>query len=253
MSFLRNYKNQLSKSIEINMTRMRTQPKLFHYCYILASNNLKTLKKALINSKKEQHNLKILDIGCGNKPFLNLFDKNDNYIGIDFSQDSCADIIQDLNKDFPFDNNYFDIIIISETLEHLPDPLKVLNETSRVLKRNGIIFISTPFCLNIHGRPYDYYRYTEYFYTQWITSKLPIKCKSINVSNSIITTPLGLLPYIVLVIPFIPNFLKSIFNIFKNLNIIALEKLFLPIRNKSFIKNFMNSLPLGYAVIFEKK
>ena len=252
MSYIKKFKNKLSKNIENDMTRMRSKPRIYDYCYISTSNNLATLKKGLDYAKKDNLKLKILDIGCGKKPFLNMFDKQDNYLGIDFSKNSSADIIQDLNSKLPFDNEYFDFIIISETIEHLPDPLKVLNEATRVLKEKGIIFISSPFCLNIHGRPYDYYRYTEYFYKDYLTSKLPLICKTLKTSNSIITSPLCLIPHIFLVIPFFPNSAKLILNILINLFVIFLEKLLTPLRKNKYTNSFLNSLPIGYAGIFEK-
>jgi len=135
----------------------------------------------------------------------------------------------------------------------LPEPLKVLHESTRVLKKNGIIFISSPFCLNIHGRPYDYYRYTEYFYKDFLTAKLPLIFKALKSTNSILTSPLCLIPHIFLVIPFVPNHIKHLLNILINLLVIFLEKLISPLKNYTYTNGFLSSLPLGYAVIYEKK
>ena len=45
----------------------------------------------------------------------------------------------------PFDSNSFDVIVFSETLEHLNfNPLPVLDEFNRLLKPGGIVIISTP-------------------------------------------------------------------------------------------------------------
>lgn len=46
----------------------------------------------------------------------------------------------------PYDDSTFDVVVFSETIEHLP-PTKVpavLEEISRVLKKNGVAIISTP-------------------------------------------------------------------------------------------------------------
>jgi ubiquinone/menaquinone biosynthesis C-methylase UbiE len=44
-------------------------------------------------------------------------------------------------QDLPFDNNFFDIAYCRYLLEHVPDPLRVLMETKRVLKPGGKLFI----------------------------------------------------------------------------------------------------------------
>lgn len=54
----------------------------------------------------------------------------------------------------------FDGAIISELLEHVIDPKKVLKETYRILKPQGRALICTPFVYNIHPDPYDFGRYT---------------------------------------------------------------------------------------------
>lgn len=44
----------------------------------------------------------------------------------------------------PFKNNFFDRIIASEVLEHIPDDMKALNEMYRVLKPGGVIMVTVP-------------------------------------------------------------------------------------------------------------
>ncbi len=48
----------------------------------------------------------------------------------------CGDV-----QDLPFEENAFDTIYCRYILEHVPDPLQVLNEAKRVLKPHGKIFI----------------------------------------------------------------------------------------------------------------
>ncbi len=52
-----------------------------------------------------------------------------------------AFIVADAHK-LPFKNNSFDLIICTETLEHVIDPKKVLSEMRRVLKKHGLAIIS---------------------------------------------------------------------------------------------------------------
>ncbi|MCP4255721.1 MAG: class I SAM-dependent methyltransferase [Candidatus Scalindua sp.] len=51
----------------------------------------------------------------------------------------------DLNKSsLPFDDNYFDVVIATDILEHLFDPKKLLFEIRRLLKVDGFAILSVP-------------------------------------------------------------------------------------------------------------
>lgn len=65
----------------------------------------------------------------------------------------------------PFGESTFDAVICSELLEHVLDPLKVLAEIHRVLKSRGTLLICVPFLNRIHGDPYDFARYTDYYWS----------------------------------------------------------------------------------------
>ena len=99
---------------------------------------------------------KILDLGCGNgtqtKYIVKLVSATEAY-GIDINQTYLKEaektgingIRADLNTDkLPFDDDYFDLIILSEVIEHLLNPDNALKEAYRVLKSGGIFIITTP-------------------------------------------------------------------------------------------------------------
>lgn len=72
------------------------------------------------------------------------------------------------NMDFP--NNFFDIIVSFETLEHLPYSKAFLKECSRVLKTNGLLIISTPNKLVNSPKsmkPYNHYHFRELGFNEW--------------------------------------------------------------------------------------
>ena len=51
----------------------------------------------------------------------------------------------DLNKDkLPYRDNYFDLVLMEEVIEHLANPDNALEEVHRVLKPGGLFIISTP-------------------------------------------------------------------------------------------------------------
>jgi SAM-dependent methyltransferase len=66
----------------------------------------------------------------------------------------------------PFPAHQFDGILCAELLEHVPDPRLVLQEVYRVLMPGGILCITVPFLYHIHADPYDYGRYTDYYWQE---------------------------------------------------------------------------------------
>lgn len=88
------------------------------------------------NSDKIQG--KLLDIGCGNKPYEDLFNVSE-YIGIDIENEAHdhtnekVDILYD-GKKIPFKDNTFDSVFSSEVFEHVFYLEELIKETNRVLK-----------------------------------------------------------------------------------------------------------------------
>lgn len=64
----------------------------------------------------------------------------------------------------PVEDARFDGVILSEVLEHVPHPERVLQEAYRLLKPGGTALICTPFMLGVHADPYDFGRYTGAWY-----------------------------------------------------------------------------------------
>lgn len=64
----------------------------------------------------------------------------------------------------PTSNEAFDAVICSEILEHVYDPSLVLQEVYRVLKPGGCLLATVPFLFRIHADPYDFNRFTDYYW-----------------------------------------------------------------------------------------
>lgn len=74
------------------------------------------------------------------------------------------DIISDITV-IPESNASFDAIMCIEVFEHLPEPLKAIKEFARLLKPNGHLILTAPFCSLTHFAPYHFYTgYNHYFY-----------------------------------------------------------------------------------------
>ena len=79
----------------------------------------------------------------------------------DFSQ---VDIVSDI-LDIPEPNASFDAVLCTEVLEHLPDPVRALDEMARLLRPGGTFIITAPFWSLTHFAPYHYATgFNRYFY-----------------------------------------------------------------------------------------
>ena len=110
-------------------------------------------------------NGKLLDVGCGTKPYSSLFDV-DEYVGLDIDSESSrkrgvADFFYDGNL-FPFSNNEFDSILCNQVLEHVFNPDVFLREINRVMKPGAKMVLTVPFVWDEHEQPYDYARYSSF-------------------------------------------------------------------------------------------
>lgn len=63
--------------------------------------------------------------------------------------------------DMPLPDDLFDGVIVQAVLEHVLEPLKVVDEIFRVLKPEGVVYAETPFMQQVHEGAYDFTRYTE--------------------------------------------------------------------------------------------
>lgn len=83
--------------------------------------------------------LKILDLGCGNKKRLWA-------IGVDFNDRTAADVVHNLNHfPYPFEDASFDEIYLDNTLEHLDDVMRVMEEVYRICKPGGLVKVIVPY------------------------------------------------------------------------------------------------------------
>lgn len=139
-------------------------------------NRVNWIEKTL---KKIPSQNKILDAGAGEQQFKR-FCKHLKYYCQDFGEyngqgdgsalqtgqwnnnglDYVCDII-----DMPVEDNFFDAVMCTEVLEHLPDPVRAIEEMARVIKPNGYFLLTAPFCSLTHFSPYHFASgFNRYFY-----------------------------------------------------------------------------------------
>lgn len=92
---------------------------------------------------------KVLEIGSSSGVFLDLFKDSETW-GVEPSaivqstQYTVHRIINTYFEKAKLPENYFDLVIMNHTLEHVEDADLVLAKASKILKRNGILFIDVP-------------------------------------------------------------------------------------------------------------
>ena len=129
--------------------------------------------------------LRLLDAGAGelaNKEFCTHLE----YISQDFCQYEGSgdnkglqmgswdtkkiDIVSDITN-IPEEDESFDVILCTEVLEYLPNPVKALDEFQRLLKKGGTLILTAPFCSLTHFAPYHYSSgFNRYFYEYHLES-----------------------------------------------------------------------------------
>jgi len=104
----------------------------------------------------------ILDLGGSNKAgYQELIGGDHKFVTVNFDEAFGCDQVFDIEKRFPIDDDTHDHVICLNVLEHIYNFHNVINESFRVLKKDGSALFITPFFFQIHGSPDDYFRYTE--------------------------------------------------------------------------------------------
>ena len=135
-------------------------------------------------------------MGCGKKI-------RKNTIRVDLNKRHNPDIVHNLNSfPYPFKVNSIDYIFLDNTLEHLDDVIKVMEELYRILKPGGKVKIIVTYFRSIWAyadsihkhffttRSFDYYDpksliYQKYDYTL-VKFKIDKPCFNETLKNSVI-------------------------------------------------------------------
>lgn len=118
----------------------------------------KTMERYRRKINPDNKQWKVLEIGIDGdaKPGGNyrLFGIGNDYKTMDILERVKPDIVADI-CDSGLPDNEWDLIIFSQTLEHVFDFKKALKECHRLLKPGGFLIVDCPFMWKYHGQ-YDY-------------------------------------------------------------------------------------------------
>ncbi len=123
----------------------------------------------------------LLDAGAGEQPYKK-YCTHLQYISQDFAQYNPEtikeglqmkdwdygklDIVSDVTA-IPRADESFDVVLCTEVIEHISNPIEAIKEFGRLLKPGGQLLLTAPFCSMTHFAPYHFYSgYNRFFYQE---------------------------------------------------------------------------------------
>jgi SAM-dependent methyltransferase len=103
---------------------------------------------------------RLLDVGCGIKPYAPFFAGVESYIGVDVQENPYADLHGAIEA-LPVDDASFDVVLATQVLEHVEDPPLAIRELHRVTAPGGRVLASTHGVMVFHPNPVDHWWWTH--------------------------------------------------------------------------------------------
>jgi SAM-dependent methyltransferase len=104
--------------------------------------------------------LRILDVGCGDRPYDALLAEAAGVVGFDVPGNPHADLHGSIDA-IPVEDAAFDVALCLQVLEHVPDPAAAVRELRRVVRPGGRVLLSTHGIYPFHPNPDDLWRWTN--------------------------------------------------------------------------------------------
>ena len=104
--------------------------------------------------------VRVLDVGCGVKPYYPFFAFASEYVGVDVVDNPAADLRGSVEA-LPVDDGSFDVVLCNQVLEHAEEPAQAVRELRRVAAPGGRVLASTHGVQVYHPAPFDLWRWTH--------------------------------------------------------------------------------------------
>jgi SAM-dependent methyltransferase len=126
----------------------------------------KIVEDALKDAVKTYAKNKLIDIGCGDKPYKGILESYViEHVGLEhhstLKDKSQIDLFGTAYA-IPVEDESFDTVLCTSVLEHLEEPSSAIKEANRVLKRGSYAILTVPLFWHLHEEPRDFYRFTRY-------------------------------------------------------------------------------------------
>jgi SAM-dependent methyltransferase len=128
-----------------------------------------------------QPGMAVADVGCGEQPLRAVVEGlGGRYTGVDVVQNDqgTVDVVADISR-VPLPANMFELVLCTEVLEHVPDPLAAVAELRRLCRPGGAIIITTPFAYPLHEEPHDFLRLTPHM-LRWCAREVDLDLRELT-------------------------------------------------------------------------
>jgi SAM-dependent methyltransferase len=140
----------------------RLYPTIFHTRYVTLTQLRDETIKAINELTATNKDLLLVDFGCGDMPYRPVIEpKIGKYLGVDLEMNPKAEHHIDFDSKTTLPDNYADIVLSNQVLEHVDTPSGYLQEAYRILKPGGTIILTTHGYWFYHPTPNDYWRWTS--------------------------------------------------------------------------------------------
>lgn len=145
--------------------RERRRPRRTERDYLVLSALAHEIVGAVERHLSGRRDLRVLDVGCGDKPYLPLVaHRAVSWRGLDYDPGPLVDDLGAADA-LPYADGSFDLVLCTQVLEHLPEPQAAVAEMHRVLAPGGVALASTHGVHVYHPDPpgsgQDFWRWTH--------------------------------------------------------------------------------------------
>ncbi len=140
----------------------RLSPSIFSARYVhLTKLRNETLKEMEALTATDKNKL-LVDFGCGDMPYRSVIEPMvGKYLGVDLEMNPQAEHHIGFDSKTTLPENYANIILSNQVLEHVDSPEGYLQEAFRILKPGGTLILTTHGYWFYHPTPNDYWRWTS--------------------------------------------------------------------------------------------
>lgn len=128
--------------------------------FAVVGRRLRSLLAELVSSAGLPSGATVVDLGCADAPYRDLFAPSVRHVGVDLPGNPVADVHLAADGTVPMADGCADLVLSTQVLEHVEDPAGYLAECRRLLRPGGTLVLSTHGLMYLHRDPTDFWRWT---------------------------------------------------------------------------------------------